>query len=114
MSQPAEFLTDSIGVWSDPDRFEVTAERIAQYAEATNDPIEAHRKGEIAPPVFAIVPAFMAIVQSAFLVAPPEVALRVVHGEQDFHFHRPIRPGDVLATRAKPIGFGDTFDGSSW
>ena len=23
--------------------------------------------------------------------------MRVVHGEQDFHFHRPIRPGDVIA-----------------
>ena len=39
-------------------RFEVTRERIAAYAAATNDPIPAHASGEIAPPVFAIVPAF--------------------------------------------------------
>jgi acyl dehydratase len=28
-----------------------------------------------------------------------------VHGEQDFHFHRPIRPGDKLVARAKMIGY---------
>jgi acyl dehydratase len=113
VSQPATFSTDSIGVWSDPETFEVTQERIAQYAEATNDPIEAHRKGEIAPPVFAIVPSFMSIMQSAFTVAPPEVAMRVVHGEQDFHLHRPIRPGDVVETRAKPLGFSAAPNGTT-
>ncbi len=109
----AEFRTDALGVWSEPDRFEVTAERIAQYAEATNDPIAAHRSGDVAPPVFAVVPAFMSIMQSAFTVAPPEVALRVLHGEQDFHFRRPIRPGDVLSTRAKPLGFAGAANGTT-
>jgi acyl dehydratase len=113
MGTPATFLTDSIGVWTDPDRFEVTRERIAQYAEATNDPIEAHRRGDIAPPVFAIVPSFMSVMQSAFLVAPPEFAMRVVHGEQDFHFHRPIRPGDVIDTRARPLGFSAAPNGTT-
>lgn len=110
---PATFLTDSIGVWSDSDRFEVTQGRIAQYAAATNDPVEAHLRGDIAPPVFAIVPSFMSIMQSAFTVAPPEVAMRVVHGRQDFHFHRPIRPGDVIETRAKPLGFAAGRSGTS-
>lgn len=113
MSQPATFRTDAIGSWSDPETFEVTRERIAQYAEATNDPIEAHRSGEVAPPVFAIVPSFMSIMQAAFTVAPPEVAMRVVHGEQDFHFHRPIRPGDVIETRAKPLGFAAAPNGTT-
>lgn len=106
------FRTDSLGVWGEADTFEVTAERIAAYAEATNDPIAAHRSGDVAPPVFAIVPAFMSMLQAAFLVAPPEVALRVVHGEQDFRFHRPIRPGDVIATRVKPLGFAGAANGT--
>ncbi len=112
-SQRTEFRKDSIGTWSDADTFEVTRERIAQYAEATNDPIEAHRKGEVAPPVFAIVPSFMSIMQSSFTVAPPAVAMKVVHGEQDFHFHRPIRPGDVISTRAKPLGFAAAPNGTT-
>jgi acyl dehydratase len=107
------FAAEVIGSWGEVDTFEVTRERIAQYAEATNDPIAAHRAGEVAPPVFAVVPSFMSIMQVAFRVAPPEVALRVVHGEQDFRFHRPILPGDVISTRAKPIGYVGAPNGTS-
>jgi acyl dehydratase len=107
------FRPDAVGVWGEPDTFEVTRERIAAYAAATNDPIEAHRAGDLAPPVFAVVPSFMSIMQVAFTVAPPEAALRVVHGEQDFRFARPIRPGDVITTRAKPIGYAGAPNGTS-
>jgi acyl dehydratase len=107
------FNAGNVGVWTDPDTFEVSRERIAQYAEATNDPIGAHRAGELASPIFAIVPSFMSVIQVAFTVASPEVALRVVHGEQDFRFHRPIRPGDVITTRAKPIGYAGAPNGTS-
>jgi acyl dehydratase len=107
------FDASNVGVWGEPDTFEVTRERLAQYAEATNDPIAAHRSGERAAPVFAVVPAFMSIMQVAFRVAPPEVAMRVVHGEQDFRIARPIRPGDVIATRAKPIGYAGAPNGTS-
>jgi acyl dehydratase len=91
--------------WSDEDRFEVTRERIVEYAEATNDPIAAHRSGDLAPPVFAIVPVFESLLVPAVEVAPVELIPRVVHGEQDFHFHRPIRPGDKLVSRGKMIGY---------
>ena len=57
----AQFNLDAIGQWSDPVEFEVERERIQAYAEATNDPIAAHRSGDLAPPVFAIVPAFGAL-----------------------------------------------------
>jgi acyl dehydratase len=107
------FDPSAIGVWGEADTFEVTRERIVQYAEATNDPIEAHRRGDVAPPVFAVVPAFMSIMQVAFRVAPPEVAMRVVHGEQDFRIRRPIRPGDTVTTRAQPIGYAAAPNGTS-
>ncbi len=107
------FDASNVGVWGEPDTFEVTRERLVQYAEATNDPIAAHLSGERAAPVFAVVPAFMSIMQVAFTVAPPEVAMRVVHGEQDFRIHRPIRPGDVISTRAKPIGYAGAPNGTS-
>jgi len=38
-------------------------------------------------------------------VMPVEAIPRIVHGEQDFHFHRPIRPGDKLVSRGKMIGY---------
>ncbi|MET3639682.1 acyl dehydratase [Prescottella equi] len=108
-----EFDTSGIGVWTDPERFEVTAERITEYAAATNDPIERHLRGEIAPPVFAVVPAFTSMAPAALSVAPVELLVKLVHGEQDFHFHRPIRPGDTLVVRAKPVGFAGKENGST-
>jgi acyl dehydratase len=39
--------------------------------------------------------------------------MRVVHGEQDFRIHRPIRPGDTITTRAKPIGYAGAPNGTS-
>ncbi|MCX6473626.1 MAG: dehydratase, partial [Rhodococcus sp.] len=79
-----EFDTSGLDVWTDPEHFEVTAERIAEYAAATNDPIERHLKGEIAPPVFAVVPVFMSMAPAALSVAPVELLMKLVHGEQDF------------------------------
>lgn len=108
-----DFDKAALDVWSEPDTFEVTAERISAYAEATNDPIRAHREGEVAPPVFAIVPVFNSLVPSALSVAPVELLPKLVHGEQDFRFHRAIRPGDVLTSRAKPVGVHGKPNGTS-
>jgi len=107
------FDASGLGEWTDDEVFEVTAERIAAYAAATNDPIERHRQGEIAPPVFAVVPVFMSMAPAALAVAPVELLMKLVHGEQDFHFHRPIYPGDTLVARAKPIGFQGMSNGST-
>lgn len=100
-----EFEDANLNVWADPETFDVTRDRIAEYAAATNDPIQQHRDGEVAPPVFAIVPAFDALMSPAVDVVPIEIFGRIVHGEQDFHFHRPIRPGDKLTTRGRVTGY---------
>jgi acyl dehydratase len=105
MPDDLAFDDSHLDEWSDEERFEVTRERIADYAAATNDPIDVHRRGDIAPPVFAIVPVFQALMVPAVDVMPVELVPRIVHGEQDFHFHRPIYPGDKLVSRAKMIGY---------
>ncbi|MFI1915191.1 MaoC/PaaZ C-terminal domain-containing protein [Nocardia sp. NPDC020380] len=112
-STAVEFDKSGLDTWSDEESFEVLRERIAEYAAATNDPIAAHLKGEVAPPVFAIVPVFEAMMMPVIDVAPMDIFGRVVHGEQDFHFHRPIRPGDKLVARAKAIGFEGKDNGST-
>lgn len=98
------FDTDAIGQWGEPVEFAVDADRIAAYAAATNDPLPQHASGEVAPPVFAIVPAFQALATASITVIPAELLMRILHGEQDFHFHAPITPGVTLSTRAAPIG----------
>ncbi|WP_396902090.1 MaoC/PaaZ C-terminal domain-containing protein [Mycolicibacterium sp.] len=110
--QDLRFDDSGLNTWTDEERFEVTRERLAEYAAATNDPIPAHRAGDIAPPVFAIVPVFEALLVPAVDVLPVELIPRVVHGEQDFHFHRPIRPGDKLVSRGKMIGYEGLENGT--
>jgi len=105
------FKADAIGTPGDPVEFEVTAERIAAYAAATNDAIATHAAGEIAPPVFAIVPAFQAAGIASMQVIPGELLGAILHGEQDFHFHRPIEPGMTLSTTATPIGMRQRSSG---
>jgi acyl dehydratase len=91
-----------------PGTFEVSREMIRRFAEAigdTNpayvDPSAAKDLGHddiVAPPTFLTVLGFRFGLDGP--VADPELNLDyslVVHGEQRFVHHRPVKPGDVLA-----------------
>lgn len=86
----------------------VSAVKIAEFADAVNDPNPAYRSAEaarelgypdvVAPPTFAIVLTLPAGHQ---FITDPEAGVdysRVVHGEQRFGHQRPIVAGDVLRT----------------
>lgn len=105
------FKPEAIGVAGDPVAFSVERERIAAYAAATNDSIAQHAAGELAPPVFSVVPAFQAMGMASLAVIPHELLGAILHGEQDFHFHRPIAPGMQLETVATPIGMRQRSSG---
>jgi acyl dehydratase len=91
--------------WTEEVRFDVTRERLVDYAEATNDPIAAHRAGDVASPVFAVVPVFQSLAEPAVDIVPLSLFGKILHGEQDFRFHRPIRPGDSLVSKGRMTGF---------
>jgi acyl dehydratase len=96
---------DRLGQWGDPVRHEATREKIIAHAEATNDEHPAHRAGDLAPPVYPVVDTLIqAIAPQIMSVVPGEIAMRVVHGEQDFRYHRPITPGMRLVTRGAAVG----------
>ena len=80
-----------------PATYEVTAEAIWKYAQATNEDNPLYIGSEaIAPPAFPIVPASGNLSGVLF---DPELGAnipRLVHGEEDHVFHQPIRAGDVL------------------
>ena len=99
--------------WSDDREFKVEADRTTAYAAATNDTNPRHTSGELAPPLFAVVPVWEAVGLTVARITPPEVLMRVVHGEQDIRFHRPIVPGDLLRSRAAPIGVGVRGSGTT-
>ena len=90
--------------------YEVGREKIAEFAAALadpdpvyHDPAAARAAGHpdvIAPPTFAVLIAQQCDAQ---LVTDPEAGIdysRVVHGEQRFTHHRPIRAGDRLVATA--------------
>ena len=86
--------------------YEIGRAKIAEFARAIGDDDPVHRDPEaaraaghpdvIAPPTFAIV---LTLEAATVVLADPDVSLdysRVVHGEQKFAHHRPIRAGDRL------------------
>lgn len=86
--------------------YEVSREKIREFAEAINswdpvhrDPDAARAKGYpdvIAPPTLAVLIAQRANAQG---IADPDAGIdfsRLVHGEQSFVHHRPIVAGDRL------------------
>jgi acyl dehydratase len=86
--------------------YEVGRVKIAEFAAAIGDDSSLYRDPEaaraaghadvIAPPTFAIAVTLEA---AMVVLDDPDVAIdysRVVHGEQRFTHHRPIRAGDRL------------------
>ena len=98
------FAIDQLNTWTDAREFKVEADRTKAYAAATNDPLDGDTSGKYAPPIFAVVPVWDALVEANAAVAPSEAMATIVHGEQDIRFARPIVPGDVLSSKATCIG----------
>ena len=97
------FDAGALGRFTEDREFKVETVRTVAYAAATNDTNPRHTSGELAPPVFAIVPVWDAMTAAAGLVTPPQAFEQVVHSEQDMRFFRPIAPGDVLRSKAAPV-----------
>jgi acyl dehydratase len=95
--------------------YDVTAERVAEFAAATGTPYD---DGDPAPATFPIVVAFAAMQQ---LMTDPSVGIElhhVVHGEQRFAYERPVRVGDRLTAELtvetlRQIGGADIIGTSS-
>jgi acyl dehydratase len=99
----SRFDARALGRFTEEREFKVDAARTVAYAAATNDTNPRHSRGELAPPVFAVVPVWDVLTAAAELLAPPEAFAQLVHSEQDMRFFRPIAPGDVLRSKAAPV-----------
>lgn len=94
---------DRIGHVYDTYTYEVSREKMREYAEATGisdpiyqaDPAEVPLEGVVAPPTFA---ACFCLGRVSTIVADSELGAHwnLVHGSQAFTYHRPIRGGDVV------------------
>lgn len=104
-----DFVGRSYGA---PDLYEVGREHLRAFVTAIGDPHPAHVDPEaaralghpdvIAPPTYLTVLAFRFAAHSPFV--DPAFGLdyaRVVHGEEHFTHHRPVRAGDRLRRTAR-------------
>jgi acyl dehydratase len=109
---------ECVGKEYPPITAEVTLEALQRYARAYNDDnpfyFDEHKPGGIvAPPMFGVVVTWQSVMQA---VADPQVKadlLRLLHGEQDIEFIRPMRPGDVLSSKAKILSIDEKATGET-
>jgi hypothetical protein len=87
--------TDLVGKAYPPVRTEVDPERVRAFAGAVSHP------GDGVPPTFATVPEIVAGLGN--VVRDPELGIdlaRVLHGDQEYRWERPIRVGETLVAHA--------------
>jgi len=95
---------EKLGTRYEPRAATIDADRARAYAAATNDPNPAYQSGKYAPPVFAVVPTWDAMMVALHDVVPAADQVAMLHAEQDMHFFQPLVPGQLLSTWAEAYG----------
>jgi acyl dehydratase len=106
------FALEALGRRGEERRYGVTAEAIRAYAAATDETAPDVCDGAVAPPVFAIVPAWPTIAPASRSVASDAARRRVVHYAHDIRFRRAIEPGMALVSHATPVALAEHPNGS--
>ena len=98
----AEIDRSLIGVWGPPSTMRVELGKIREFAKAVKDDNSAYRGDTpIAPPTFLMTIAHWIGNLGETRSAVKLDYRRLLHGEQDFEFVKPIRPGDTLTFRSR-------------
>jgi acyl dehydratase len=99
------FETDAVGRWTAPLATTIERGEIQAYAEATDDDAAAHRRGDLAPAVFAAVPTTPVLVEAVRrLTREKELPRTTVHAGHDVRIMRPLLPGARVVSRARVVG----------
>ena len=99
----AEIDRSLLGVWGPSSTMRVELGKIREFAKAVKDPNPAYRDGDapIAPPTFLMTIAHWVGDLGATRSAVKLDYRRLLHGEQEFEYVRPIRAGDALTFRSR-------------
>jgi acyl dehydratase len=92
---------EKLGTRYDARTATIDPDRARAYAAATNDANPAYASGAYAPPVFAVVPTWDAMMVALHDMIPAADQVAMLHAEQDMHFLRPLVPGRTLVTSAE-------------
>ena len=98
------FYTENVGSPSKPHTIIAVREALREFALATNDEDLSALAGDIAPPLFSVVPVYRPLTSAIRAVTPKERMMYTLHGEQDMRFLAPIHPGTTLRAVATPVG----------
>jgi len=99
----AEIDRSLIGVWGPEGSMRIEHGKIREFARAVKDQNRAYLDGEapLAPPTFLMTIAHWIGDLGATRSAVKLDYRRLLHGEQEFKYVRPIRAGDVLTFRSR-------------
>lgn len=81
----------------------VTADSVRAYVAATSDDASLYERLSLAPPVYPAVVLFPPFRDLLFRVMPPTLLGSSVHLAQFMRFHRHLRPGEVVTSRASVV-----------
>jgi acyl dehydratase len=99
----AEIDRSLLGVWGPPSTMKIELGKIREFAKAVKDPNPIYRDEAqcVAPPTFLMTIAHWIGDLGATRSAVKLDYRRLLHGEQDFEYVKPIRPGDTLTFRSR-------------
>jgi hypothetical protein len=99
----AEIDRSIIGEWGEEGILRVEFGKIGEFARAVKDPNPAYldRKDRIAPPTFLMTIAHWIGDLGRTRRGIKLDYSRLLHGEQDFEYRRPLRAGEVLTFRSR-------------
>jgi acyl dehydratase len=99
----AEIDRSLIGVWGPEGRMRVEFGKVREFARAVKDdnPVYFDEARALAPPTFLMTIAHWLGSLGETRSAVKLDYRRLLHGEQEFEYLRPIRAGDVLTFRSR-------------
>jgi len=99
----AEINRDLLGVWGPPSTMKIEVGKIREFAKAVKDdnPVYRDEARCVAPPTFLMTIAHWVGDLGATRSAVKLDYSRLLHGEQEFEYVQPIRPGDTLSFRSR-------------
>jgi acyl dehydratase len=97
----AEIDRSLIGVWGPEAKMHVELGKIREFARAVKDDKAVYRDGTLVPPTFLMTLAHWIGDMGQTRSAVKLDFLRLLHGEQEFEYVKPIRAGDVLTFRSR-------------
>jgi acyl dehydratase len=107
------FSVEALGLPTKATVLRVERDRIASFARATNDYDPQAIAGDVASPLFSILPMYRPLGSAMRAITPPERMMYTLHGEQDMRFFERIRPGVELHATATPLGISAKSSGTT-